>query len=420
MRKGLTSVAKLVSGTALAQVMALAAAPLLSRLFTPDQFGVVGVFLSFATVVGAVSALRLELAVVVARTDDGAVDVVGVALWVLMCVVTLSALVVLFGSGALAGWLGEPQLGSMLAALPLYVASVGVFQVLNYWSTRLGHFGDLATAHVGRGAVTAATQIAAGLTRLGAPGLLAGHVLGQAAGAMMLLRKAFVGNAEMLRRKVAPTKVLATLREYKDFALYGSLQALLNAAGQGVPAVFLAAYFDAATAGQYLLAQRMITAPSRLVGQSVRQVVYPALSRIVNERRVTRVALGITIALTGVALIPLIVLAGWGPGLFAWVFGAEWRQAGEFARFTVLLLVVGLVNIPAVSLIPIIRMQRWHAAFEVVYMVARVAALMAGGYLYGPLGAVAGISLASLLFNLILMVIVFWRLRLHLEALRQR
>lgn len=417
-REGLRNVVKLVSGTAIAQAIALISAPVLSRLFAPEEYGAVGVFLSFASVVGVVVALRLELAVVVAESEDEATDLVGTALLVVLGAVILAVIAVLLGSESIANWLGEPSLKIMLSSLPLYVGGVGIFQVFNYWATRFGYFGRLATAHVGRGAGTATAQIAAGYMGNGSAGLLAGHVIGQVLGVLSLLYGIAVRGSLNLRSRISIRRAIHKLRRYKDFVVFGSLQALLNSSGQGLPAILLTASFGASSAGQYLLAQRMITAPSRLIGQSVRQVVYPMLSRLINEDRIIRVSLRLTLGLAVASLGPVLVLGAWGPELFSWVFGSDWRIAGEFARFLVIVLAAGLFNIPAVSLVPILRMQRWHAAYEAVYIAARLAALVAGGYWFGPVGAIAAISFTSLGFNILLIMVVFWRLRRHLMILR--
>src|SRR5690554_2918906 len=105
-REGLRNVVKLVSGTAIAQAIALISAPVLSRLFAPEEYGAVGVFLSFASVVGVVVALRLELAVVVAESEDEATDLVGTALLVVLGAVILAVIAVLLGSESIANWLG--------------------------------------------------------------------------------------------------------------------------------------------------------------------------------------------------------------------------------------------------------------------------------------------------------------------------
>ncbi len=405
-----------MTGTAVGQAIGFVAAPLLSRLYTPDDFGVVGVFLSVATVIGVVAALRLELAVVVPKTDEDAQQVMVAALLVIAGVVSGTALAVLIAGEAAARALGAPALAPLLGILPFYVGSLGTFQVFNYWSTRVGKFGHLASAQVVRGAIGAAGQIGLGAARLGATGMLAGQVAGQVVGTLALLgRSARAGRLD-LRSPVSFARAGKVLREYADFIVYGAPQSLLNAIGQGLPAVVLTAAFGAGAAGQYLLARRVVTAPSNLLGQSLRQVLYPHLSRRIDRPEVLAFAVRTTLALAALAAVPAALLAVFGPQAFAWALGEQWRVGGEFARYLGLNLMAGLMNIPAVSLVPLLRIQRWHAVYETVYTAARVGALVGGGMLAGPVGAVAGMAFTGMAFNVMLIVMVIGRLKRRLDA----
>lgn len=416
MRRGFGNVVKLMTATAVGQAIGFVAAPILSRLYTPDDFGVVGVFMSVASVLGVVAALRLELAVVLPESDEDAQQVMAAALLVTAGVVAVTSVAVLVGSYPLARALRTPQLAPLLGILPFYVGSLGAFQVFNYWSTRVGRFGRLAAAQVARGVGGATGQIGLGVAHLGATGLLAGQVLGQLIATLTLLsRVAFAGRLD-LRARVSVRNAARVLKEYGDFIVYGAPQGLLNAVGQGLPAVVLTAAFGAGAAGQYLLAGRIVTAPTNLLGQSLRQVLYPHLSRRLDEADVLRFALRTTAALAALAAVPAALLALFGPPVFAWGLGAEWRVGGEFARYMGLNLLSGLMNIPAVSLVPLLRIQRWHAIYEAVYTVARVGALVGGGALAGPVGAVAGMAFTGFVFNLVLIATVFARLRTHLRS----
>ncbi len=417
MTSGLRNVAKLLTGTAAGQAIGFLAAPVLSRLYAPDDFGVVGVFLSVAGVVGVVAALRLELAVVVPKSDDDAREVVASGLLVIAGVVLFTALAVAFGGDLLSRMLGAPDLAPLLGFLPFYVGSLGVFQVLNYWSTRIGKFGRLATAQVARGAATASGQIGFGLAQLGAQGMLVGHIGGQLVGTLTLFGRAALGGRLDLRSKISFRRAGQVLRQYGDFIAYGAPQTMLNAVGQALPAVILTATFGTAVAGQFLLARRIVSAPSNLLGQSLRQVLYPYLSRMLDRDEVVPFVVRTTLALALLGAIPATLLALFGPQVLAWGLGEEWRQGGEFSRYLGINLAAGLMNIPAVSLVPLLRIQRWHAAYEAVYTLTRVGALVGGGMIAGPVGAVAGMAVSGLVFNIALILVVISKLKARMNRL---
>lgn len=414
MTKGLRNVAKLLTGSVASQVIGLAAASILSRLFTPDDFGVVGVFLSVSAVVGVIAALRLELAVVIPESDEEAQEVMGAAVIIITAMVILTLIAVLVGGGPLAQALGEPAVAPLFALLPFYIGSLGVFQVFNYWTTRVGKFGRLATAQMARGFLGAGAQIGLGMARTGAFGLLGGQVLGQFGATLTLFGRSALAGRLNLRRPVSIIETVRVLSRYYDFVVYGAPQALLNAFGQGLPAIILTAAFGAGAAGQYLLARRIVTAPANLIGQSIRQVLYPYLSKRLEDPSIYRVVVRATLGLLLLAAVPVGILVVYGPPLFAWGLGADWRTAGAFSQFLSLNLLVSIVNIPAVSLVPLLRVQRWHAVYESIYLVGRLAALVGGGLFAGPVGAVASMAIVGFMFNVVLITTVLYRLRAHL------
>lgn len=403
-----------MTATAVGQLVGFAVAPFLSRLYSPAEFGVMGVFLSISAALGVVAALRLELAVVVPASDEDAKDVMAAATLVVGTVAVLTTVVVALAALPISRLLGVPELAPLLGWLPLYVSSLGVFQVFNYWSTRVGMFGRLASAQVTRAVGAAVGQLGLGVMGAGVTGLLAGHVGGQVMGNLTLLGRSALGGGRVLRTPVSVSGARRVLKEYFEFAAYGAPQALVNSLSQGLPAIVLTAAFGAAPAGQFLLATRVMAVPSNLLGQSFRQVLYPHLSRRMNDPGVLRFSLRVTGLLGLLALVPVVLLAAYGPALFTWVFGEEWRVGGVFARYLGVVIATSLMNIPAVSLVPLLRMQRWHAGYELFYLAGRVGALVVGGQAGGAVGAVIGIVIAGVVFNATLIVVVLSRLRRHL------
>src|SRR5690606_17488452 len=183
----LKSVGVLAAGTAISQLVAFSVAPLLTRLYSPTDFGLFGVFVSVATMAAVVVTLRLDLAVVVPESDSEAMDVVGVGVLATTVTTLCSAVLVIVAGGTLGRLLGEPEIVPILAHLPLFLGSHGVFQMLNFWSTRTSHFMRLSVAELTRSIAVAGVQVSGGYLRSGTMGLASGQVVGQAITALILV-----------------------------------------------------------------------------------------------------------------------------------------------------------------------------------------------------------------------------------------
>ncbi len=407
----LRSVGVLAAGTAASQLIAFAVAPLLGRLYLPVDFGLLGVFVSVASMAAVVVTLRLDLAVVVPESDDVAMDVIGVGVLATTVMVALSTVLVVVGGGLLGRLLGEPGVVPLLALLPMYLGATGVNQMLNFWSTRTSHFARLSVTELTRGATVAGVQLLGGYLRSGAFGLAGGQVVGQTVAAGSLVARVARSHPSLFTRRWDLASVRRVIGEFKSFVIFGTPQSLVNALNQGLPAFVLTVTFDAGIAGHYLMAQRLLAAPISLMGRSTRQVLYPQLSRAMADGSAFRVALRATFLLALVSLVPVALVVAAGPAIYQFVLGREWLLAGEFSRYLVLWLAVAFVNIPSVSLVPLLEMQRWHASYEVVYLCARLAALLIGGSTGDPVTGIVLFSLVGVAFNLVLICVPLLRLR---------
>ncbi len=412
----LRNVGMLAAGTAAGHVVSILAAPLLTRIYSPSDFGLLAVFTAAAAIASVAVTLRLGPAVAVPADDGEGVEVVLVGLILVAVMATIAAVIVALFGAQLAQLLGEPDLRPLLSYLPLYLGSVGIFNMLNYWFARETRFGPVAVLTTMRGVIVAVSQYVLGLLRSGAVGLVAGHVVGpviQAAGLLVVTSRI---KDRMVIDKITWQRVRAVLSRYRMFILYGTPQALVNALNQSMPALVLTVTFGASAAGFYLMAHRLVSAPVSLVGRSVRQVIYPQLARAHENGTALRSAVRTTFGMALLALPAAALVFAFGPSLFSWLLGPEWRVAGEFARWLILWLAVGFVNIPSVSLIPLLEMQRWHLAYEVVYLVARLTALLIGMGQDDLLLAVVLFAMVGVTFNLVLVVVPLRRLSVSNSA----
>src|SRR5699024_9372101 len=95
-----------------------------------------------------------------------------------------------------------------------------------------------------------------------------------------------------------------------------------------------------------------------------------------------------------------------GPELFAFVFGDEWKTAGEYARWISLFSYSTLINRPSVRSMPVLSAQGFHLVFTILRMIMRSIALFIGFILYdSDIIAVALFGIVSFITNIMLLII---------------
>lgn len=406
------NVVVLMSGTALAQALQFAVSPVLSRLYEPSAFGLLGVFLATKSIVSVVSAAKYELSVVLPERDDVAVNLFVLGSGIVVLVSGGILVGVMLGRGPLSSLLGEPQLAPYLWWLPLAVLAAGWYQMLNYWATRKKHYTRLSISQGVRSVGVAGTQVPAGYYKTGATGLIGGQVAGQALATVVLGAQILREDWRRIWKYLSRRKMREGAIEYRNFPVYTAPQDLVNSISQNIPSYLLAFFFDPASVGFYWFTRRLLRAPSRLVGKAVRKVFYQRVSEKHAEGKSVFSDLWETTAgLAALAVFPVLVVFFAGPPIFEFVFGGDWERAGEYAQWLVLWWAAGFINVPAVMLIHTFGLQHLLFGYEVVQAIARVMAIVLGAYLGDDLTSIILFSTVGVICNGCLVGLMLWYAR---------
>ena len=363
----------LMAGGALAQALPLLLGPLLTRLYTPTQFGLYHLFAAVAANVAVVACARYEHALPLAQDDDEARALVALCRWILLAVIGLCSV----GAVAWALYLG--------ALWPLWLpAAVGAFGGLSLATLvamRARRFGALATSRVLQHGGGAALQAAAGAAGAGLWGLIVAPIA--AALAAMAWLRPRLGQSG----KVSRSAINAAARRHRDFPLLNTPHAVLGALQDTLAVALIAAWQGPAAAGFWGLALRYLKAPATLVGGAVSQALYPALAAGGAATAQGRSAVRRVMRTLALLALPLVVLLWlFAPVAFAAAFGASWREAGELARALALYIGVHFVASPLSVATMAWGAQAWALKLSLVGQALFIAAL-AGGLAVGGLTA---------------------------------
>lgn len=412
--------AVLTSGTAISQILLVASAPLLSRLYAPDAFGLLGVYISIVSWLNAIGGLRYEQAIVLAKDNEEASNLFAMTCTIISSIALLSAGAIWLVGPRIASLFGTPELASLLWLLPLSVLSLGYYNAFNYWFTRVKQFTSLATAKVVRSVGTIAAQTGAGAMNLAGAGLILGQIAGQLIGLTNLAYQ-LVKHRQLTTEKLSLRRMPKLASEHKAFPLYQAPQAILGAISVTMPTLVFGALFGPAVAGWYWFTQRFLRLPSELIGQSVRQVFFQRASELQRSgKRVYPLFKKATLSLLLIALIPALLLIAIGPQLFSFVFGTEWQQAGIYARWIALWWLFEFINPPSIKMFTVLGMQRHLLTYELGLFVARAAAIASGAVLGSALVAIALFALVGMASNLAIITYMWATLKRHTSSAAQR
>jgi O-antigen/teichoic acid export membrane protein len=383
-------VVTLASGTAIAQLLLILATPVLTRIYTPADYGTLAVYSSILTVLLVLASLRYEAAVPLPEDEDVAGSLLALTLLLLAGIVVVVALVVWLLGDAFVRRANVLALGPYLWLLPVGLFGAGAYQALSYWAVRRRAFGRIARTKLSQGTGQVVAQVGLGLAGAGAPGLLVGDVIGRVAGGGGLAILAF---RDRPFARVTGASLAAAAARYRRFPLLTTWSGLLNVGSLQLPSILFSAGFGAAAAGLYALSYKMLVLPTMLVAQAVGQVFLARAATLSREpERLRQLTERTALALFAGGLPVFGAVALGGPQLFATVMGSQWEQAGRYAQALAPWFAVWLVSNPLSGLFSVREWQGSALAFAGFEFALRLGALLIGTSRGSPMLAVALLS----------------------------
>lgn len=399
----LRNVFAVASGTAMAQVIIFAFSPLITRIYSPEVFGLQGVFMSLVSILSPVIALRYPMAIITADTDTEMLQLARLSLLVAAGMACALWLLLVFGGAPLFALVGAEGLGHLIYLLPVALFCVTFQDVADFRAARLGAFRLVGIVAVIVAFVTSGAKVLGGLIAPVAGTLIVFNGLAPALKATLLRQGA--RDLRVQSPRLNRTDMLRLLRKYRDFPIYRVPTDVLNAGSQAIPVIMLAALFSPAAAGFYALTRTVLNLPINIVGTAIGNVLY---ARFAELNREGEPLLPLLLRFTAALLIlsPIIIVLAWfAPIVFAFVFGEEWREAGRYAQWMALWLGVSLANIPAVRLAPVINAQNILLFANVLILILRTVSILGVAWIGGGAGlAVAAFSVVGLAANVSLII----------------
>ena len=368
------AVAVLVGGTALGHAITAAAMPVLTRLYTPADFGLLAVFSAVFAILTVAVCLRYEITIALPESDDDAINLLAIAIGAGVAISAVIALAVLLWAPAIGLWLGQPSIAPYLWMLPVTTLMAGVFAPLQCWLVRQREFGSLARIRIGQSAAASGSQIVLGIAGVAPFGLLAGPLVNSMAGGIGGVLRMWRLNRGALRA-VSAHRMRSLGRAYSAFPRYSAAEALANSASIQLPVMLIAALGSSAEAGHLMLAMFVVHAPMALLGSAVSQVY---LSRAPDELRagtLNRFTAEVIGGLLRTGVGPLVALGVVAPFVFAPLFGEAWARAGIITAWLTPWFVVHFLAAPISVALHIAGRLRIALALQFFGLALRVGAV---------------------------------------------
>jgi len=358
----------LMTGTTIAQAIPIGISPILTRIYTPEDFGVVGLFGSISLLLGSMANAQYESAITLPDNDEDAYEIASMSLVLALLFSMFLFIIVLFFHDSIVTLLGTEKIANWLYFIPLVVFLTGLFNVLNYLNLREKNFKELSTVKVYRSLATGFIQISMGLIKDGAFGLISGQIISNFMGNIYLLKKTIWSKYNFFSKKN-----IIMAKKYKKFPIYYLPNNLIFNLSNTITIVLISSLFGAISLGFYTMANRILGLPGSIIGNSISQVYLQKASEDKNREDSILPIFLETLKKLVVISLPLFILFFFTlEDIFSIIFGSEWRIAGYYAEILTPLFFIKFIRAGLNTTIIVLEKQKiglWLNILTIVLIV---------------------------------------------------
>ena len=369
--------ARLLTANVVAQVIGLLVYPVLTRMYSADDFGLLNLFMSIGGILILISTADYQNAIVLPKENTRARAIVQLCLALVAGMLLLLVASIPF-SRPLARLFNAPDLANWWWLMPLYVGGLSVWAVLSNYYLREKAFRRISVYQMSQSVLNAA-----GKTGLGACGFFSGGMIVSTllAPVLAILVSLLNGGRQLLSGifRINKNALRAEAHAYRNFPLYSMPRSLVSTLCPNLPILMLTPVFGLTEMGYFGMALTLAMRPLQMIVQSVYQVLLQRTAQTVNERKKIGNLLLRFVAVAFAVLLPLFVgLYFILPWLTEVLLGSDWRVSGEYIRLLLPWLLV-MTAVAPIGFIPdVFGQQRVGFILEIVYMLLTIGALSVG------------------------------------------
>ena len=397
----ITQIFTVAGAATVAQLISIAVLPLLSRIYTPADFGVLSVYTSVVGILTMFTGLRYYLAIPLPKQERYARALLYVTS-VAHCVFVFALLIFAYFAGDYI--LEKARLNSLqpyLYLIPLGVFATGAYTIATQWAVREGFFSTIGWTRILQAICGNGAKLALGIVGYKPMGLLLGAVVAQGCGSSGIFRASV--KKKSLKFTLSCTDIKRSVIKYRNFPIYDMWTAVINVVGQNMPQLFLSFYYSLNTVGFYTMAASLLSLPISIVGAAVGQVFVQRGAQAKYDGTLASFSEKAYRIMLTLSMYPIMALSLLAPILFSFFLGTQWEKSGWFAIVLSPRVAYSMTYSPLCMLYAVggrIKESFYH---EIVLTIVMLGGLYFGNVFGNPLAAIFVYSVFSF-------AVMLWRI----------
>lgn len=364
----LKAVSVLVGGTAFAQLVGLICLPILTRLYSPEDYAVLGIYVAIVSILSVIACLRLEIAIPIPEKDEEAKSLLMLSLLSNFFIVSILYLILFFLNPILQNFYIIKKLDIWIWFIPLGVFLSGLYSALQYWSTRRKRFKEIAQTRMTQAIFNNGASLSVGFFTGGFWGLILGQLFSFGGGLLKLGYSTYKDTISVKKNNSLKT----VLYKYQDFPKYSTFEALANTSAIQLPLIIIASFLLGPEVGYLMLAMKVLGIPMGLIGSAMSQVYLSHAPTYYQKGELFEYTKSILNKILKLVILPFLLLLLISPYIFGFIFGKQWADIGYYISAMVPWYFMQILSSPVSMSLHIVGKQKVALILQLIGFLVRV------------------------------------------------
>lgn len=384
----------LLTGTGIAQIIPIAISPILTRIYAPDDFGLLGLYVACSTILSVFSSGRYDLAIIEPKFHIDAKRLVVISIILSVLFSCFLFLLVLLFNDSITNLLKNESISNWLYLLPISVFVLSCYSVFSFWLNRNKNYKAMSVNRIISSTLTSIISLLFGFLNLIHGGLIFGLFFGQIITTYLLFRNNTDRSFEFNSKKS-----FVLIKKYIHYPKFLLPSTFAGEIASNIPVILISIWYSSSITGFFSLANRVIAMPFSIIGNAIGEVYRQKAAEEYNDFGNCKVLFTGTLKkLVFLSLFPFCFLFFWGEYLFSLVFGDEWKIAGIISESLSFLVFFQLISTPLSYTITFNKSQKLDLYLQIFRVIFSIISLYVGFKYFNDY--IISIKLYSLTYSL--------------------
>jgi len=370
----------IASGTVLSQVIAALAIPIITRLYSAENYGVYSLFVSIITIIGSIATLKYEFSIALPEDEIEALNQFSLSAIVALIFNILLFFILIFIKPLLTKFFDQEIAQKLIFLIPFTSFLIGINYSLVFWNIRRNDFRNISINKISKETFKDIFQLFPSVLGIfKSIVLIYAESLAWLITTLVFYKNSFKGLAKDIAESLNSNILTNAFKKYIKFPKYSAFSTFINSLALQLPVLLISIFFSKSFAGEFAISNNILRVPLTFIGNSIGQVFYNRVSAILGDKeKITKLVHNTVISLLELGAIPVIFLGIFGQESLKLFLGSKWEMAGVITQLLAPWILFNFISVPLSNLPNLLNKQEFLLIFNFILVISKFLSLWIG------------------------------------------